>query len=58
MFVGSQGPFSTDLDFPALEAHEHQDVILAMMGAFEEKFHGRRFHIPDNRYYETVDGLS
>ena len=58
MFLGSQGRFSTDLDFTALEEHDHEDVILAMMGAFEEEFHGIRFHIPDNSYYETVDGLS
>jgi predicted nucleotidyltransferase component of viral defense system len=58
MFIGSQGRFSTDLDFTALEAHDHEDVILGMMGAFEQEFHGVRFHIPDNSYYETVDGLS
>jgi predicted nucleotidyltransferase component of viral defense system len=58
MFIGSQGRFSTDLDFTALEEHDHEDVILAMMGAFEREFHGITFHIPDNSYYETVDGLS
>ena len=58
MFIGSQGRFSTDLDFTGLEQHDHEDVILAMMGAFEPEFHGIRFHIPDNSYYETVDGLS
>jgi predicted nucleotidyltransferase component of viral defense system len=58
MFIGSQGRFSTDLDFTGLEEHDHEDVILAMMGAFEQEFHGIKFHIPDNSYYETVDGLS
>jgi len=29
-----------------------------MMGAFEQEFHGIKLHIPDNSYYETVDGLS
>jgi predicted nucleotidyltransferase component of viral defense system len=58
MFIGSQGRFSTDLDFTGLEKHDHEDVILAMMGAFEQEFHGIKFHIPDNSYYETVDGLS
>jgi uncharacterized protein len=58
MFIGSQGRFSTDLDFTGLEDHDHEDVILAMMGAFEKEFHGIQFHIPDNNYYETVDGLS
>src|SRR5437868_3026701 len=41
-----------------LEEHDHEDTILAMMGAFEQEFHGIKFHIPDNSYYETVDGLS
>jgi predicted nucleotidyltransferase component of viral defense system len=58
MFIGSQGRFSTDLDFTGLEEHDHEDVILAMMGAFEQEFHGIKFHIPDGSYYETVDGLS
>jgi predicted nucleotidyltransferase component of viral defense system len=58
MFIGSQGRFSTDLDFTALEEHDHEDVILAMMGAFEEEFHDIKFHIPDDSYYETGDGLS
>src|SRR5437762_2108650 len=57
MFIGSQGRFSTDLDFTGLGEHDHEDVILTMMGAFEPEFHGIRFRIPDN-YYETVDGLS
>jgi predicted nucleotidyltransferase component of viral defense system len=58
MFIGSQGRFSTDLDFTGLEEHDHEDVILAMMEAFEQEFHGIGFHIPDGSYYETVDGLS
>jgi predicted nucleotidyltransferase component of viral defense system len=58
MFIGSQGRFSTDLDFTGLDAHDNEDVILGMMGAFEQEFHGIRFHIADGRYYETVDGLS
>ena len=58
MFLGSQARFSTDMDFTAIEEHDHEDVILAMMGAFEEEFQGIRFHIPDNSYYETSDGLS
>jgi len=58
MFIGSQGRFSTDLDFTGLEEHDHEDVILDMMGAFEQEFHGIKFQIPDDSYYETVDGLS
>ena len=58
MFVGSQGRFSTDLDFTGLEEHDHEDVILEMMAAFEQPFHGIQFSIPDESYYETVDGLS
>lgn len=58
MFVGSQGRFSTDLDFTGLEEHDHEDVVLEMMAAFEQLFHGIQFSIPDESYYETVDGLS
>ncbi len=58
MFVGSHGRFSTDLDFTGLKEHDHEDVILDMMGAFEQQFHGIQFSIPDESYYETVDGLS
>ena len=58
MFVGSQGRFSTDLDFTGLEEHDHEDVILEMMQAFEQRFHGIEFAIPDDGYYETMDGLS
>jgi predicted nucleotidyltransferase component of viral defense system len=58
MFVGSQGRFSTDLDFTGLEEHDHEDIILEMMQAFEQPFHGVQFRIPDDSYYETLDGLS
>lgn len=58
MFLGSQGRFSTDLDFTALEEHDHEDLILTMMAAFEQPFHGIRFDIPGDSYYETQDGLS
>ena len=58
MFLGNQGRFSTDLDFTGIEEHDHEDVILAMMGAFEQPFHGVQFAIPDEGYYETQDGLS
>lgn len=58
MFVGSQGRFSTDLDFTGLEAHDHEDVILEMMAAFDQPFHGIQFSILDEGYYETQDGLS
>ncbi|MEO7192546.1 MAG: nucleotidyl transferase AbiEii/AbiGii toxin family protein [Vicinamibacterales bacterium] len=58
MLIGSQGRFSTDLDFTGLEEHDHEDIILSMMDAFEESFHGIHFSIPDEGYYETQDGLS
>ena len=58
MFVGSQGRFSTDLDFTGLDEHDHEDVILDMMEAFEQPFHGIHFSIPDEGYYETQDGFS
>jgi predicted nucleotidyltransferase component of viral defense system len=58
MFVGSHGRFSTDLDFTGIEEHDHEEVILDMMQAFEQPFHGIQFAIPDEGYYETQDGLS
>ncbi|MGO8700338.1 MAG: nucleotidyl transferase AbiEii/AbiGii toxin family protein [Limisphaerales bacterium] len=58
MFIGSHGRFSTDLDFTALEEHNHEDVVLAMMGAFEEEFHGIRFQIPGSGYYLSLGGQS
>ena len=58
MFIGSQGRFSTDLDFTGIEEHDHEDIILDMMQAFEQPFHGIQFAIPDDSYYETQDGLS
>jgi len=58
MFLGSQGRFSTDLDFTGIEDHDREEVILDMMQAFEQPFHGIQFSIPDESYYETQDGLS
>jgi predicted nucleotidyltransferase component of viral defense system len=58
MFVGSQGRFSTDLDFTGIEEHDHEDIILDLMQAFELPFHGLKFGIPDEGYYETQGGLS
>jgi predicted nucleotidyltransferase component of viral defense system len=58
MVIGSQGRFSTDLDFTGLEEHDHETVILDMMAAFQQPYHGIQFAIPDDSYYETQDGLS
>lgn len=58
MVIGNQGRFSTDLDFTALEIHDHEAVVLDMMATFEQPFHGIQFGIPDDSYYETQDGLS
>jgi len=58
MVIGSQGRFSTDLDFTGLEEHDHEEVILDMMAAFEQPYHGIQFAIQDDSYYETQDGLS
>ncbi len=58
IFIGSQGRFSTDLDFTGIEEHDHEEIILDMMQAFEQVFHGIQFAIPDEGYYETQDGLS
>jgi predicted nucleotidyltransferase component of viral defense system len=40
MFIGAQGRFSTDLDFTGTEEHDHEDVILYMMEAFDQPYHG------------------
>jgi len=58
MFIGSQGRFSTDLDFTGIEEHDHEEIILNMMEAFGQPFHRIQFAIPDGSYYETQDGLS
>jgi predicted nucleotidyltransferase component of viral defense system len=58
MFLGNQGRFSTDLDFTGIEEHDHEEIILDMMQAFEQPFHGIQFASPDEGYYETQDGLS
>ena len=58
MILGGQARFSTDLDFTGLKEHDHEEVILEMMAAFEQPYHGVRFAIPDDSYYETLDGLS
>ena len=58
MFIGSAGRFSTDLDLSRVEERDHEDVVLAMMEAFEQPFHGIQFGVPDDSCYETRDGLS
>jgi hypothetical protein len=58
MFIGAQGRFSTDLDFTGTEEHDHEDLILDMMEAFDQPYHGIHFAIPDEGYYETQEGLS
>jgi predicted nucleotidyltransferase component of viral defense system len=58
MYIGSHGRFSTDLDFTAIEEHDHEEIILEMMQAFDQPFHGIQFSIPNDSYYETQDGLS
>ena len=58
MFVGSQGRFSTDLDFTGVEEHDHEEIILEMMAAFEQVYHGIQFAIPDEGYYATEETLS
>ena len=44
--------------FTSLEPHDHEDVILEMMQAFEEPFYGIQISIPDGSYYEADDGVS
>jgi predicted nucleotidyltransferase component of viral defense system len=58
MFIGAQGRFSTDLDFTGVAEHDQEDVVLDMMEAFAQPYHGIQFGIADEAYYETQDGLS
>lgn len=58
MHLGNQGRFSTDLDFTGIEDHDHEDVILEMMAAFEEPYQGIKFTVPDDSYYESDDKMS
>src|SRR6266513_2982974 len=46
IFIGSQGRFSTDLDFTGIEEHDHEEIILNMMQKFED---GRQFDWDDLR---------
>lgn len=55
--LGSQGRFSTDLDFTAIEEHDPEDLILEMMDVFQDPFHDIAFGLEDE-WYETQDGLS
>lgn len=43
LFIGSQGRFSTDLDFTALQKHDPDEIIIKMMEAFAKAFHGITF---------------
>src|SRR5438552_13171385 len=52
------GTIPTDLDFTGVEEHDHEDIILEMMQAVAQPFHGIHFAIPDGSYYETQDGRS
>ena len=58
MFVGSQGRFSTDLDFTSLTDEQPDDLILELMGAFHDPYHDIQFEIPDRSWYTTSGGLS
>jgi len=46
------------LNITRIEEHDHEEVILAMLDAFEQPFHGIQFAIPDQAYYESENGLS
>lgn len=58
MHLGSQGRFSTDLDFTSVAEHDHEDIIIEMMEAFEQPFHGITFKIAMDKYYEADGGAS
>lgn len=50
LFIGTQGRFSTDLDFTALQEHDPEEMIIEMMEAFDEEFHGITFALDDHAY--------
>src|ERR1700678_3827257 len=43
MFISAQRRLSTDLDFTGIEEHDHGEVILDIMAAFEQTYHGSQF---------------
>ena len=47
MFIGSQGRFSTDLDFTSLTDEQPDDLILQLMEAFDKPYHDIQFEILD-----------
>jgi hypothetical protein len=57
MILGNQGRFSTDLDFTGIEEHDHEDVILEMMHAFEQPFHDIQFSLGMEDYYRTSSSI-
>ena len=58
MFLGTPGRFSTDLDFTSLTEEQPDDLILELLQAFEQPYHGIQFEIPDKGWYTTSGGLS
>ena len=58
MFLGTTGRFSTDLDFTCLTDEQPDDLILELLQAFEQPYHGIQFAIPDKGWYTTAGGLS
>jgi Nucleotidyl transferase AbiEii toxin, Type IV TA system len=56
MFIGAQGRFSTYLDFTGTEEHDHEDLILDMMEAFDQPYHGIHFPIPDEGLLRNAGG--
>ena len=54
--LGSQGRFSTDLDFTVIAECHPEETVMDMMEAFESPFHGVTFQLDD--WYDTQDGLS
>lgn len=58
MFIGSQGRFSTDLDFTSLTDEQPDDLILQLMEAFDKPYHDIQFEILDRSWYTTSGGLS
>jgi predicted nucleotidyltransferase component of viral defense system len=58
MHFGPRGRLSTDLDFTARSDLGQDDVMVMMLDALSEPYHGLSFTIADNDWYLTDDGFA
>ncbi len=58
MHFGPRGRLSTDLDFTARSDLSQDDIMVMMLDALSEPYHGLSFTIADNDWYLTDDGCA